>query len=114
MLVISSRAVTEDDERRAALDARRQFEAVITDDPTYADAHCLYAVTAARFLARTRPRRWPEPRARRASTQPAGRDAAAWSSRSSPRSTRLDTSDPTPTTRLRTARPEPAGLTSPP
>lgn len=34
-----------------ALDqARASFETVIAADPTYADAHCLYAVTAARLL----------------------------------------------------------------
>ena len=30
--------------------AMATFERVVTDEPGYADAHCLYAVTAARFL----------------------------------------------------------------
>ena len=39
------------DEDRAALDAARvAFESVIADDPTYADAHCLFAVAAGAFF----------------------------------------------------------------
>jgi hypothetical protein len=51
MLVISSRSITDDAQRRAALDAARvAFESVTADDPTYADAHCLYAVAAGAFF----------------------------------------------------------------
>lgn len=56
MLVITSRSITDDDQRRAALDAARvAFEGVIADDPTYADAHCLFAVAAGAFFDPTDP-----------------------------------------------------------
>ncbi len=51
MLVITSRSITDEAQHRAALDAARvAFESVIADDPTYADAHCLFAVAAGAFF----------------------------------------------------------------
>ena len=51
MLVLTSRSITDPTQKRAALDAARvAFEGVTTDDPTYADAHCLYSVAAGAFF----------------------------------------------------------------
>ena len=51
-ILVQNTRVTEDPELiQTSLDAALDtFERVVTDEPGYADAHCLYAVTAARFL----------------------------------------------------------------
>jgi tetratricopeptide (TPR) repeat protein len=51
ILVLNSRSLDDEATATASLDAALQtFDRVVTDEPTYADAHCLYAVTAANFL----------------------------------------------------------------
>jgi hypothetical protein len=50
LLALSAGSASPDAAEIALEQARANFEAVIAQDPTYADAHCLYAVTAARLL----------------------------------------------------------------
>jgi tetratricopeptide (TPR) repeat protein len=50
LLALSAGGASPDAAGLALEQARRNFEAVIASDPTYADAHCLYAVMAARLL----------------------------------------------------------------
>ena len=51
ILVLNSASTTDTELRTASLDAALvAFAGVVSDEPGYADAHCLYAVTAGRFL----------------------------------------------------------------
>ena len=51
ILVQNTRTTDDAELIQTSLDAAlATFERVVTDEPGYADAHCLYAVTAARFL----------------------------------------------------------------
>jgi len=49
MLALSAGSVSPEAATLALDQATALFEEVTTDTPTYADAHCLYAVTAARW-----------------------------------------------------------------
>ncbi|MFN8021888.1 MAG: hypothetical protein U0Q03_10210 [Acidimicrobiales bacterium] len=52
ILVLNTRLTDDEAGKQVALDtAMTAFAGVVADDPGYADAHCLYAVTAANFLA---------------------------------------------------------------
>jgi tetratricopeptide (TPR) repeat protein len=50
LLALSSNGASPEAATLALDQARASFEKVIASDPTYADAHCLYAVMAARLL----------------------------------------------------------------
>jgi tetratricopeptide (TPR) repeat protein len=51
ILVLNSRFIDDEAVLQTSLDAAMTaFASVIADEPRYADAHCLYAVTAANFL----------------------------------------------------------------